>query len=99
MVQFNDPNVKRGTIESLTNDDVKVRVYNENTAIVTGSWKRTSKAADGKDTSAAGRFTHIWIRQNGRWLLAGAHYSPAIDLDKLKAAQNEIKKDQTARRK
>jgi ketosteroid isomerase-like protein len=80
-----DPNFKRGTIESLTSDDVKVRVYSEDTAIVIGAWKRASKDADGKDTSASGRFTHVWVKQNGKWLLAAAHYSPNIDLEKMKA--------------
>jgi ketosteroid isomerase-like protein len=83
--RLKDPNFKRGTIESLTNDDVKVRVYNNDTAISTGSWKRTSKDADGKDTSASGRFTHVWVKQKDKWLLAAAHYSPNIDLEKLKA--------------
>ncbi len=91
--RLKDPNFKRGTIESLTNDDVKVRVYNNNTAISTGSWKRVAKHADGTDNSASGRFTHVWIKQNGKWLLAAAHYSPNIDVEKLKmAAQNETKK-------
>jgi ketosteroid isomerase-like protein len=90
-----DPNFRRGAIESLTDDDVKVRVYGNSTAIVTGHWKRTSKDADGKNTSASGRFTRVWVKQNGKWLLAGAHYSPDVDLEKLKAAatQNEGKKN------
>jgi ketosteroid isomerase-like protein len=91
--RVNDPNYKRGTVESLTNDDVKVRVYNETTAIATGHWKRVSKSGDGKDTSAAGRFTHVWVKQNGKWLLAGAHYSPDIDLEKLRSAQTQTKKN------
>ena len=87
--KLKDPNFKRGTIESLTNDDVKVRVYNNDTAISTGSWKRVSKDADGKDTSASGRFTHVWVKQNGKWLLAAAHYSPDIDLEKLKSGNTQ----------
>ena len=88
-----DPNFKRGTVDSLENDDVKVRVYGNDTAIVTANWKRVSRDEGGKDTSASGRFTHIWVRQNGKWLLAAAHYSPDIDLEKLKAAQTESKKN------
>jgi uncharacterized protein (TIGR02246 family) len=80
--RFKDPNFRRGTIESLTNDDVKVRVYGDDTAIATGSWKRVSKDADGKDTSASGRFTRVWVKQNGKWLLAAAHYSPFAELAK-----------------
>ena len=81
-----DPNFRRNTIESLTDDDVKVRVYGSSTAIVTGHWKRVSKDSEGKETSASGRFTRTWVKQNGKWLLAGAHYSPDIDLEKLRSA-------------
>lgn len=88
-----DPNFKRGTVESLTNDDVKVRLYGGSTAIVTAHWKRVSHDAEGKDTSASGRFTHVWVKQNGKWLLAAAHYSPDIDLEKLRAVQTEIRKN------
>lgn len=88
-----DPNFKRGTIESLENDDVKVRVYNDNTAIATGHWKRVSRDGDGKDTSMSGRFTRVWIKQNGRWLLAAAHYSPDIDPEKLMSGQTENRKN------
>jgi len=88
-----DPNFKRGTVESLTNDDLKVRLYGDDTAIVTAHWKRVSRGPDGKDTSASGRFTHVWVKQNGKWLLAAAHYSPDIDLEKIKASQSDSKKN------
>jgi ketosteroid isomerase-like protein len=95
LARLKDPNFRRGTIESLTNSDVKVRVYGDSTAIVTAAWKRVSQHADGKDGSASGRLTHVWVKQNGKWLLAAAHYSPDIDLEKLKAAaaQNEARKN------
>jgi ketosteroid isomerase-like protein len=89
--RLKDPNFKRGTIESLTNDDVKVRVYNKDTAISTGSWKRVAKHADGADNSASGRFTHVWVKQNDKWLLAAAHYSPDLDFEKLKTNSAEKK--------
>ncbi len=87
--RLKDPNFKRGTVDLLENDDVKVRVYNENTAITTGHWKRVSRDADGKDTSASGRFTRVWIKQDGKWRLAAAHYSPDLDLEKLKSGRTE----------
>lgn len=89
LAHLKDANFQRGTVESLVNSDVKVRVYGNDTAIVTAAWKRVSKDADGKDTSASGRFTHIWVKQNGKWLLAGVHYSPDIDLEKLKAENTQ----------
>ena len=95
LARLKDPNFKRGEVKSLTNNDVKVRIYGDDTAIVTGSWKRVSRDADGKDTSASGRLTHVWVKQNGKWLMAVSHYSPDIDLEKLKTGniQNESKKN------
>jgi uncharacterized protein (TIGR02246 family) len=73
-------NQKPWVIDSLIDDDVKVRTYGDDTAIVTGIWKRVSKDAEGKDTSGTGRFTRVWVKQNGRWQLAGEHYSPFREL-------------------
>jgi len=73
-------NQKPWVIDSLTDDDMKVRMYGDDTAIVTGFWKRVSKDADGKDTSGTGRFTRFWVKQNGRWQLAGEHYTPFREL-------------------
>ncbi len=75
LARLNDPNHRRDVIESLTTDDVKVRIYGD-TAVTTGRWKRVSKDAEGKDTSAAGFFTHVWVKRNKTWLVAVAHYSP-----------------------
>jgi ketosteroid isomerase-like protein len=65
-------------IESLTSDEVKVRIYGD-TAVTTGRWKRAIKNAEGKDTSATGFFTHVWVSRNKTLLVAGAHYSPIAD--------------------
>jgi ketosteroid isomerase-like protein len=75
LARLNDPSHQRDVIESLTTDDVKVRIYGD-TAVTTGRWKRVSKDAAGKDTSAAGFFTHVWVKRNKTWLVAVAHYSP-----------------------
>ena len=92
--RLKSPDPRRDIIESLSDDDVVVRVYNENTAISTGRWKRVSRDASGKDTSLSGRFTHVWIKQNGKWLLAAAHYSPEIDLEKLRSNQTQAGKNE-----
>ena len=70
-----DPNHPRDVIESLTTDDAEVRVYGD-AVVTTGHWKRVSKDAAGKDTSAQGFFTRVWVRRNNRWQVAVAHYSP-----------------------
>jgi ketosteroid isomerase-like protein len=75
LARLNDPSYQPNLIESLTTDDVKVRIYGD-TAVTTGRWKRVSKDAEGKDTSAAGFFTHVWVKRHKTWLMAVAHYSP-----------------------
>jgi len=77
LARLKDTSHPRDVIESLTTDDVQVRVYGD-TAVTTGHWKRVSKNAEGKDTSAEGFFTRVWVKQNGTWLMSVAHYSPII---------------------
>lgn len=64
--------VKNGPkFESLRIDDRKIQVYGD-TAVVTGRFTLTS-LNNGKKDSEAGRFTDVWIRQNGKWLCVAAH--------------------------
>jgi hypothetical protein len=62
-------------IESMTNEDVKIRHYNNgNTAIMTG--KVTAKEIyKGKDISGSHRFTIVFIRKAGKWQVASEHWS------------------------
>jgi ketosteroid isomerase-like protein len=78
LARLNDPGRPRQVIESLTTDDLIVRIYGD-TAVTTGRWKRVSKDTEGKDTSAAGFFTHVWVRRNKTWLVAVAHHSLRAD--------------------
>lgn len=56
------------TISGLEASDVKIRLYGD-VAIIHA---RTSyKTADGAVKS--GRYTDVWVRQNGRWLAVSAH--------------------------
>ena len=75
LARLKDTSHPRDVIESLTTDDVQVRIYGD-AVVTTGQWKRVSKDAAGKDTSAQGFFTHVWVRRNNRWQMAVAHYSP-----------------------
>lgn len=60
--------------ESLTWDDVRVRVYGE-TAVAVGS--QTQKSTyQGRDASGRFRVTQIAARLGGRWAVVGLHYSP-----------------------
>ena len=62
--------------QSITTDDVRVRVYG-NTAVETG--RSTMIGQDnGKAVPRENRFTRVWIKQVGRWRLVANHYSPLI---------------------
>src|SRR6476469_3700628 len=59
--------------QSITTDDVQVRVY-DNAAVETGL--STMKGQDaGNVVPEENRFTRVWIKQRGRWRLVANHYS------------------------
>jgi uncharacterized protein (TIGR02246 family) len=59
--------------QSITTDDVQVRVYG-NAAVETG--RSTMIGQDkGKTVPRDTRFTRVWIKQQGRWRLVANHYS------------------------
>jgi len=62
--------------QSITTDDVRVRVY-ENTAVETGLSTMVGKDK-GKAVPRDTRFTRVWIKQQGRWQLVANHYSLLI---------------------
>jgi ketosteroid isomerase-like protein len=59
--------------QSITTDDVQVRVYG-NAAVETGN-----STMNGQDKGNAvphdTRFTRVWVKQQGRWRLVANHYS------------------------
>ena len=62
--------------QSITTDDVQVRVYGD-AAVETG--RSTMIGQDkGKAVPRDNRFTRVWIRQHGRWRLVANHYSSLI---------------------
>src|ERR1700688_286316 len=59
--------------QSITTDDVQVRVYG-NAAVETG--RSIMKGQDkGQAVPRDTRFTRVWVRQEGRWRLVANHYS------------------------
>lgn len=76
LARLKDAARPRDVIESLAEDGVQVRDYGQ-TVVTTGHWKRVSKSVDGRDTSAEGYFTRVWVRRGSGYQLAVAHYSPA----------------------
>src|ERR1700751_5840044 len=62
--------------QSITTDDVQVRVYG-NTAVETG--RSTMIGQDkGQTVPRDTRFTRVWVKQKGRWRLVANHYSSRI---------------------
>jgi ketosteroid isomerase-like protein len=59
--------------QSITTDDVKVRVYG-NAAVETGRSTMIGQDA-GKAVPMDNRFTRVWIKQQGRWRIVANHYS------------------------
>jgi hypothetical protein len=64
-----------GRIEAFGVDDLIVRRY-DRTALVWG--RNTMVLVDtlGNRRVTRSRFTHVFVRHNGRWRLAAAHASP-----------------------
>src|ERR1043165_2624080 len=70
---FTSGNLK---FQSITTDDVQVRVYGD-TAVETG--RSTMNGQDkGKAVPSENRFTRVWVKQQGRWRLVAIHYSTLI---------------------
>ena len=70
---FTSGNLK---FQSITTDDVQVRVYGD-TAVETG--RSTMIGQDrGKAVPRDNRFTRVWVKQRGRWQLVANHYSLLI---------------------
>jgi ketosteroid isomerase-like protein len=62
--------------QSITTDDVQVRVYG-NAAVETG--RSTMNGQDkGKAVPRDTRFTRVWVKQQGRWRLVANHYSSGM---------------------
>ena len=59
--------------QSITTDEVKVRVY-ENTAVETGLSTMIGQDK-GKAVPRDTRFTRVWVKQEGNWRLVANHYS------------------------
>jgi len=59
--------------QSITTDDVQVRVYGD-TAVETGLSTMIGQDK-GKTVPRETRFTRVWIKQQGQWRLVANHYS------------------------
>lgn len=62
--------------QSITTDDVRIRVYG-NAAVETGLSTLKGQDAE-KVVPEENRFTRVWIKQGGRWRLVANHYSNLV---------------------
>ena len=62
--------------DELENYDMKVRLYGDSTAVVTGRTKLKG-VYDGKPVDKIVQFTDTLVKQNGHWRLAAGHVSAA----------------------
>src|SRR6201993_5496284 len=60
--------------QSITTDDVQVRVYGD-TAVETGRSTMIGEE-QGQTVPRDTRFTRVWVKQQGHWRLVANHYSP-----------------------
>ncbi len=60
--------IKSGDVtgEQINNEGVSVRLYNNNVAVSTGIY-RDKGIEKGKPFQRRGRFTNVWLNQNGKW--------------------------------
>ncbi|HSP16064.1 MAG TPA: nuclear transport factor 2 family protein [Thermoanaerobaculia bacterium] len=63
--------------QSITTDDVRIRVYG-NAAVETGLSTMKGQDAE-KVVPEENRFTRVWIKQGGRWRLVANHYSNLVN--------------------
>jgi len=61
------------TFQSITTDDVHVRIYGD-TAVETGLSTMIGQDK-GKTVPRHTRFTRVWVKQQGHWRLVANHYS------------------------
>ncbi len=76
-------------VVGMTSDDMKVKV-NGNMALVTGNWTFSSvpaSAANAEPHKDMGRYTGVYEKRNGKWLLVAEHFSEAQHDRKLMEQQ------------
>ncbi len=65
--------------EIYRSDDIQVNVLSDGVAVAVGRW--TLKRSD-IPHSLVGRFTHVWIKQNGRWQRSAYQATSVVDAKK-----------------
>ena len=59
--------------ESNEIDDLRVRVYGGDTAVVTGRRSIRARTKDGSIRNIELRYTNVWVKQDGQWKIVATH--------------------------
>ncbi|MCP5047972.1 MAG: nuclear transport factor 2 family protein [bacterium] len=70
-----DLNTWKMKYKQYTTEELNIEIYG-NTAVVTGR-NRASGIRDGKPYKLDIRFTHLWVKEDGKWKRAAFHDSPS----------------------
>lgn len=75
-------------------ENLKVQVYGEFGAVLTGVQRARTASDDGREETSAGAFTDIFVKRKGRWLLAMAYTVdlPAATAEQQPASQTPSRK-------
>ena len=60
-------------VKTATNSDMKVHIYADNMAVVTGIDTTTGTDKEGKEWTHQDRFTDTWVKRNGVWRCVAEH--------------------------
>jgi ketosteroid isomerase-like protein len=60
--------------DALQSENMEIHMYNNNTAIVTGTYFEKGKDK-GKTFERRGRFTDTWVKLGGEWRCVASHFS------------------------
>ena len=60
-------------VKTATNSDMKVHIYADNVAVVTGIDTTTGTDKEGKEWTHQDRFTDTWVKRNGVWQCVAEH--------------------------
>jgi ketosteroid isomerase-like protein len=60
-------------VKTATNSDMKVHIYADNVAVVTGIDTTTGTDKEGKAWAHQDRFTDTWVKRSGVWQCVAAH--------------------------
>ena len=72
---INDPN----KYKSADVNDMSVKMYGSDLAVVTGDARWIGHDTEGKEFDSQSRWTNVWLKRQGRWQCIAGHGNPVND--------------------